>query len=73
MLLNVVLTTYCVVAEVFLLFVKGILPPTRVGLETCYVLDVLSGVGQSCPESQYETSGKITACFMASCHSLSPG
>lgn len=71
--MNVVLTTYWVVVEVFLLFVKEILPPTRVGLERCHVLDVLSGVRQGCPESQYETNVKITAHFVASCYSLSPG
>lgn len=73
MLPNVVLTPYWVMVEVFLLFLKEILPPTCAGLETCRVLDVLSGVRQGCPESQYETNGKITARFVASFYSLSPG
>lgn len=57
----------------FLLFVKEILPPTCVGLETCHVLDVLSGVRQGSPESQDETNGKITARFVVFFYSSSPG
>lgn len=71
--MNVVLSTYWVTVEVFLPFVKEILPPTWVGLEACHVLDVLSGVRQGCLESLYEAKGKITAHFVAPCYSLSPG